>query len=170
MLELKGRIVLPDRVLDCGRILCDGERILEITELPRESENPEVYILPGLIDIHNHGALCHDYMEASEEAFGKIAEHLTAHGITTAQCTTVSAPVEQIQEFLAFFREWQKKIRTGADSPVFISKAPTLHRRPGAHIRWTRCGLRKMDMTGSWIMRTSSAKSPWHRSCQEWKT
>ena len=109
MLELKGRIVLPDRVLDCGRILCDGERILEITELPRESENPEVYILPGLIDIHNHGALCHDYMEASEEAFGKIAEHLTAHGITTAQCTTVSAPVEQIQEFLAFFREWQKK-------------------------------------------------------------
>ena len=96
MLELKGRIVLPDRILEYGRVLCDGGRILEITELPRESEAPEVNILPGLIDIHNHGAMCHDYMEASEEAFGKIAGHLTAHGITTAQCTTVSAPVEQL--------------------------------------------------------------------------
>ena len=109
MLELTGKVVLPDRVLERGRVLCDEGKILEITELPQGVEAPDVWILPGLIDIHNHGAMCHDYMEASEEAFGKIADHLTAHGITTAQCTTVSAPEEQILEFLAFFRKWTRE-------------------------------------------------------------
>ena len=109
MLELTGKVVLPDRILERGRVLCDEGKILEIAELPQGEEATDVWILPGLIDIHNHGAMCHDYMEASEEAFGKIADHLTAHGITTAQCTTVSAPEEQILAFLDFFRKWTRE-------------------------------------------------------------
>lgn len=105
MLELKGTIVLPDRILPYGRILCDGGMIIQIEETEPEANAPRRYLLPGLIDIHNHGAMGHDYMEASDEAFDRIADHLTAHGITTAQCTTVSAPVEQILDLIAFYRK-----------------------------------------------------------------
>lgn len=105
MLELKGTILLPDRILPYGRILCDNGKILQIEETEPEANAPWRYLLPGLIDIHNHGAMGHDYMEATDEAFDRIADHLTAHGITTAQCTTVSAPVEQILDFIAFYRK-----------------------------------------------------------------
>lgn len=152
MLELKGRIVLPDRILEYGRVLCDGGRILEITELPRGSEAPEVNILPGLIDIHNHGAMCHDYMEASEEAFGKIAGHLTAHGITTAQCTTVSAPVEQIRNFLSFFRKWtweQKDAPLCRFSGVHIEGPYIAPEAKGAHPLET---LRTPEDGYDWIL------------------
>lgn len=108
MPEVTGTIFLPDRILARGKVVYENGKILEITPLPPDSSAADQYILPGLIDIHNHGAMCHDYMEASEDAFTKIADHLTAHGITTAQCTTVSAPVEQIRKFISFFRHWSQ--------------------------------------------------------------
>lgn len=110
MMELKGTIILPDRILNYGKIVCEDDRIVEIKEIERESKDPEGYILPGLVDIHNHGAMCHDYMEANEGAFDAISEYLTSHGITAAQCTTVSAAVEQIKEFISFYRTYTKTV------------------------------------------------------------
>ena len=41
-------------------------------------------ILPGLVDIHNHGAMAHDYMESTDAAFDAISSYLAEHGVTTA--------------------------------------------------------------------------------------
>ena len=105
MMEFQGAVILPNRILKYGRVLCDGGKITAVEELEKPDKAPVYYILPGLIDIHNHGAMCHDYMEATDEAFDAIENYLTSHGITTAQCTTVSAPVEQILSFIQFYRK-----------------------------------------------------------------
>lgn len=110
-MELTGNIVLPDRILYAGRIRCEDGRICAVEEAGGGYGREEPYIFPGLVDIHNHGAMGRDYMEAEKEAFDAISDHLIRHGVTCAQCTTVSAPAGQLKEFLRFFREniWNRQ-------------------------------------------------------------
>ena len=109
--EFIGNLVLPDRILYGGKILCENGVITGIVENV-STENSELpYILPGLVDIHNHGALGFDYMDATEEAFDTISRYLVRHGVTTAQCTTVSATKEDTISFLEAFRCWKENAK-----------------------------------------------------------
>lgn len=112
-MELIGNVILPDRVLWGAKIVCDGDTIREILPDAVADFKDLPFIAPGYIDIHNHGALGHDYMEATELAFSKIAKHLAEHGVTSAQCTTVSAPLEQLLTLLDAYRAYQAKPREG---------------------------------------------------------
>lgn len=112
--EFIGNLILPDRILYGGRIVCEDGVIRTIEENAVKEWSQLPYILPGLVDIHNHGGMGCDYMEATDAAFDTISAHLTAHGVTTSQCTTVSAPVEQILQFLAFYRERTARYEEGS--------------------------------------------------------
>ena len=103
--EYIGNLVLSDRIMYTGKISCENGIITGIQQLSGKNDTDLPYIFPGLIDIHNHGAMGHDYMEASDEAFDEIGAFLTRHGITTAQCTTVSADRDELLKFLKFYRK-----------------------------------------------------------------
>ena len=106
--KIVGNIVLPDRIIYGGSVFFENGIITKIEE--NTVANPESlpYILPGLVDIHNHGAMGHDYMEATKDAFCQISGHLLRHGVTTSQATTATAPVHEIKAFLDFFRSWKR--------------------------------------------------------------
>ena len=48
-------------------------------------------LAPGMIDIHVHGALGHDTMDATPEALAAISRHLCEHGVTAYLATTMTA-------------------------------------------------------------------------------
>ena len=50
----------------------------------------DLYALPGLIDIHLHGAVGMDFSDGKPEAIEKIAEYEAFQGITTIMPTTMS--------------------------------------------------------------------------------
>lgn len=104
MTEWNGTIVLPDRLIRYGKVTCENGRIVGIEEIRQNIPEHPMLILPGLVDIHNHGAMCCDYMDATEDSFAAIGKYLASRGVTSAQCTTVSAPVEQIEALLTFYR------------------------------------------------------------------
>lgn len=106
---ITGNIVLPDKILYGGTVRWKDGKITEITTGENDNVQDLPYILPGLIDIHNHGALGHDYMSGTEETFTVVSEYLAQHGVTSAQCATVTAPIPQLQEFLNAFRAWKQK-------------------------------------------------------------
>ena len=54
------------------------------------------YLAPGFIDLHVHGAMGHDTMEATEEAFRTIIDYHLGGGTTSLLLTTVTAPIGQI--------------------------------------------------------------------------
>ncbi len=111
--EFVGNLILPDRILYGGRITCrDG--VIEKIEENVEKSAALPYILPGLVDIHNHGGMGSDYMDATDEAFDTITAHLTSHGVTASQATTASAPVEHILRFLAFYRDRTARYEEGS--------------------------------------------------------
>ena len=49
------------------------------------------YLVPGFIDLHCHGGNGLEFMDASEEEIGKIADFHLAHGTTTMLATTLAA-------------------------------------------------------------------------------
>ena len=112
-MEYIGNIILPDQILWGGKVTCEDGVITQIMPDAVADTESLPYIAPGFIDIHNHGALQHDYMEATEETFSIVSKYLAAHGVTAAQCATVSAPLSQLQSFLAAYRQYQAQPREG---------------------------------------------------------
>lgn len=58
------------------------------------------YLIPGLIDLHIHGAHGKDVMDADEEALHVISQALAAEGVTGFLATTMTAHAEQIERVL----------------------------------------------------------------------
>ena len=91
--KIVGNIVLPDKIIYGGSVVFENGIITQIEESTVATSKNLPYILPGLVDIHNHGAMGHDYMEATKDAFCQISGHLLRHGVTTSQATSSTAPV-----------------------------------------------------------------------------
>lgn len=60
-----------------------------------------LYVLPGLVDIHIHGAVGYDFCDNSEEGIGKIAAYLKSCGITSFCPTSMTLPAEELKQIFA---------------------------------------------------------------------
>jgi len=115
ILALRGRVVLPDSILEDAAVVCRDGRIAEVSKrLPRgvTAEECEGWIVPGFVDIHVHGGAGADYMDGTADAV-RIANlaHLQ-RGTTTVFPTRTTGSPEQIERMLRACREvrdgWRK--------------------------------------------------------------
>ncbi len=53
-------------------------------------------LAPGLVDLHAHGALGVDTMDAQPKGLRQMARFYASHGVTSFLATTMTAPTEQI--------------------------------------------------------------------------
>ncbi len=98
-----GRVVTPDAVLDPGAVLLRGDRIvavepaaaLELSGLDVLEAPEGGYVLPGLVDVHNHGGGGASFPDAAtdQEAMTAVLQH-RRHGTTTLVASLVTAPAE----------------------------------------------------------------------------
>ena len=64
------RIVLPNRIIEDGTILIEDQHIVAINQTASDAETLSLggaTVMPGFIDVHNHGAVGVDVMEASAD-------------------------------------------------------------------------------------------------------
>lgn len=93
---VNGRIITPSGIVAGYNLVIEHGKIAEITN--RNEDIPGVFIIdaqglyvsPGCIDMHVHGANGHDFMEATPDAFYAIAHAHAIHG-TTAIYPTLAA-------------------------------------------------------------------------------
>jgi N-acetylglucosamine-6-phosphate deacetylase len=117
---VNGKVILPDRVADGLAVVVDGSRIAEVLsmgDIGDDISRVDVggrFISPGLIDIHTHGAVGHDYTEASPEVFDAITRYQASQGITTLLATLGTAPLDVMVNALAFSGEWMTRPHAGA--------------------------------------------------------
>jgi N-acetylglucosamine-6-phosphate deacetylase len=84
------------------------------------------YLAPGFIDLHVHGALGRDTMEASAEAFQAVCDYHASGGTTSILLTTATASMDSIADVLNAARDCRCSIKQFAGVHVegpFISKA-----------------------------------------------
>jgi N-acetylglucosamine-6-phosphate deacetylase len=130
MILSNARLILPDGIRDGQEVVVENGKIAEIRERSA-AESTDLggnYLAPGFIDIHIHGALGHDTMEASPEAFQAICDYHATGGTTSLLLTTVTAPISEIVDVLRAVRASAGGIRQIAGVHVegpFISKART---------------------------------------------
>ena len=67
-------------------------------------------IAPGLIDIHIHGCMGADTMDANQESLSKMSIFLGSHGITSFLATTVTNSQENIQAALSAIARFQNDL------------------------------------------------------------
>lgn len=96
-------------------------------------EYPDLYILPGLIDTHIHGAVGYDTMDATPEAINKISDFLLTKGTTSWMPTTVTAPLEDIYNAIANVAKCQNKVSGSRILGLFIESCYITSEHRGAH-------------------------------------
>ncbi len=88
-----------------------------ITDMATEGEEvveaSGCYAIPGLIDIHFHGAMGADVCDCTMEAFEKIAEYEAGRGVTAICPATLTLPVEELKKVLALGAVFAEKRASG---------------------------------------------------------
>ncbi|HEY2971578.1 MAG TPA: N-acetylglucosamine-6-phosphate deacetylase [Pyrinomonadaceae bacterium] len=94
------RIVLPERIAEHASLLIHNDRIAGLFEsttndLPVADSMIDLdglTLLPGFIDVHIHGAVGVDTMQASAADLGQVSQFLATRGVTGWLPTLVPAP------------------------------------------------------------------------------
>ncbi|RMG62272.1 MAG: N-acetylglucosamine-6-phosphate deacetylase [Chloroflexi bacterium] len=140
-----GALVLYDRIEHNWRVLIEDGVIRAIAahlDAPADATVIDArarIVLPGFIDIHVHGAMDADAMDATPEALQVMARFFAAHGVTGFLPTTMTAPREKIEAAL-------ENVRRAMTSPP----APDAARILGAHVEGPfinpkRCGAQPTE-------------------------
>jgi N-acetylglucosamine-6-phosphate deacetylase len=139
MIFTNARLIFPDGIRDGLEVVVEQGKIAAISQpVPRLRRTGEQvrgkdvidlngnYLAPGFIDLHVHGALGRDTMEASAEAFRSICDFHANGGTTSVLLTTGTAPLDEIAKVLQAVRDFRSAISPIAGVHVegpFISKA-----------------------------------------------
>jgi N-acetylglucosamine-6-phosphate deacetylase len=139
MILTNARLILPDGIRDGFEVVVAQGKIAAISpSTPRPpltgdglGDNEIIdlkgnYLAPGFIDLHVHGALGRDTMEASPDAFRAIGDFHASGGTTSLLLTTATAPLEEIVKVLEGVRNLRSTINAIAGIHLegpFISKA-----------------------------------------------
>jgi N-acetylglucosamine-6-phosphate deacetylase len=136
MIFTNARLIFPDGIRDGLEVVVEQGKIAAIRQRSLAHGEHEVidlngnYLAPGFIDLHVHGALGRDTMEASAEAFRSICDFHASGGTTSLLLTTATAPLNEIVKVLRAVRVFRSAISPIVGVHVegpFISKA-----KPGA--------------------------------------
>src|SRR5438477_2792548 len=130
-----GRLIFPNGVHDGLDLLVEDGMITAIrAQAPAMGEQivdlQGNYLAPGFIDLHVHGAMGRDTMQASAKAFRTICDYHASGGTTSLLLTTATAPIKAIVKVLNEVRTAKSSIKQIAGVHVegpFVSKA-----KPGA--------------------------------------
>ena len=125
--EVRGLIYTVDYEFRPGRVRIEGDRIAEVafcTEGELSEAERDTLVLPGLVDVHFHGAAGYDFCDGTKEAFHAIETYENRHGITSICPATMTLPVEELKRILTVVSEDKPDSLVGVhlEGP-FINKA-----------------------------------------------
>ncbi|NMR19959.1 N-acetylglucosamine-6-phosphate deacetylase [Cellulomonas fimi] len=119
-LVLRGRVVTPDRVIEDGAVVVEGARIVWVGDIASATAPPALSevvgatdpptggttLLPGLVDLHNHGGGGASFPDSADvgTARGAVREHLR-HGTTSMLASLVTADPATLVERAALLAD-----------------------------------------------------------------
>jgi N-acetylglucosamine-6-phosphate deacetylase len=130
MIFKNGRLIFPNGVRDGLDLVVENGLITAIRVASPAMGEQIVdlqgnYLAPGFVDLHVHGAMGRDAMQASAKAFRTICDYHASGGTTSLLLTTATAPIKAILKVVNEVRAQKSSIKqiagVHAEGP-FISK------------------------------------------------
>src|SRR5438067_2763089 len=137
------RVILADAIRDNLDVVLRDGKIAELrATAPQSDDTIDLggnFLAPGFVDVHVHGAIGHDVMEANADAFRAICDYHASGGTTSLLLTTATAPFSEILLALTQIGKLREEIpqiagahvegpfisrdQAGAQNPEFICEA-----------------------------------------------
>lgn len=99
-------------------VYLEDNKILNITDedmvFDKEIDACGMYVSPGFVDIHIHGAAGYDFLDGTKEAYEKISEEVAKHGATAIVPTLTSSTKESMKTAISTFDKVKKSGTNGA--------------------------------------------------------
>lgn len=90
-----GTVYVDDGIIT--KVECDFERQLKDDEISISDLTGEKLIIPGLIDIHLHGAAGSDICDGTKEAIDRISEYEMARGVVAFCAATMTIATDDLK-------------------------------------------------------------------------
>lgn len=115
--EMKDKMTkeMTDEVCSCE----SAEKAIDATDL---------YVLPGLIDIHSHGAVGHDFSDGDLAGLEEILAYQYAHGVTSYCPTSMTLSKERLLEIFRRFGSWMQDVESGFEN---VNREADTHKSRG---------------------------------------
>lgn len=111
-------IIYLDRI-EKGSVLIENGKIKKINPPMKNYSNiinaKGLYLSPGFIDIHIHGAGGCDTMDGTKESLNTIAKTIVQHGTTSFVPTTMTVSIEDIKKSIQVIKELKNSTTNGAN-------------------------------------------------------
>lgn len=95
--------VKKDLYIEKGRIAASEDQVTEREVIDAEG----LFVLPGLIDIHSHGAAGHDFSDGDTEGLKEILAYEYRHGVTSYCPTTMTMEADRLLQILHKMNDWR---------------------------------------------------------------
>lgn len=127
-----GRFVEKDLYIANGRIVAS---LAEVTDT-KVVDATNLKVIPGLVDIHSHGALGHDTSQGNIDGLKQILQYEKQHGITSYCPTSMTLPIPQLQAIFSCVANVHKmQYAQGARILGINMEGPFLdEKKKGAHV------------------------------------
>lgn len=104
-IELGSILIENGCIKEINPVICRDEHILDANGL---------YVAPGFIDVHIHGAGGCDTMDGTSESINTIARTIIKHGTTAFTPTTMTVSIDDIRKSLKSIEKIKKEGSDGA--------------------------------------------------------
>lgn len=123
----------PDQQFARRSIVIRNGIFVENTEENRKGDGEIIdgsgcYAIPGLLDLHFHGAMGEDVSDGTRKAFETIAEYEAKQGVTAICPALLTLPEEDLERALSVGAEFARSEHKGADLVGFNMEGPFISR------------------------------------------
>ena len=154
------RAVLPKRIIDSANVLIQHgliQQIVHSSTSDTSSADPildlkGLTIFPGFIDVHIHGAVGVDTMDANADALRRVSGFLASQGVTAWLPTLVPAPLSNYESAIQAIEQLVNN-QSKANKPAKGARVLGVHYE-GPFVNTTQCGALRSDYFRSFRSRS----------------
>jgi N-acetylglucosamine-6-phosphate deacetylase len=106
-----GAFVKRDLYVERGRMVADASQVSDGDVVDAQG----LYVLPGLVDVHSHGAVGKDFSDGDPDGLREILRYEREHGVTSYCPTGMSLAKDELLRVFDSAREVYDEVQLGID-------------------------------------------------------